>query len=55
MAALTEGGDIRLVDPAVPPRLAASPRPLLTMLLATSFGLALGLALAVVLPTVPTR
>lgn len=38
LAALTEGGDVRLLDPAVPPRKVAFPRPMLTI----AIGLAVG-------------
>lgn len=46
LAALLEGGDVRLVDPAVPPRRVSFPRPLPTVAAGMLGGLLLGLLLA---------
>ena len=42
LAAIAEGGDVRLVDPAVPPRAPAFPRPLLSLGIGLFGGLLLG-------------
>lgn len=42
LAALVEGGDVRVIDEAVPPRRVTFPRPLPTLVIGTAFGLALG-------------
>ncbi|HEY0994977.1 MAG TPA: hypothetical protein VGD77_03200 [Gemmatimonadaceae bacterium] len=46
LAALLEGGDVRLVDPAVPPRRVTFPRPLPTLAAGLLGGLLLGVLLA---------
>jgi uncharacterized protein involved in exopolysaccharide biosynthesis len=48
LAALGEGGDVRVVDPAVTPRRVAFPRPLPTLAVGLFAGLALGLLWALV-------
>ena len=48
LAALSEGGDVRVIDPAVSPRKVAFPRPALTLAAATALGLLLGLGLALI-------
>lgn len=50
LAALTEGGDVRMVDPAVSPRRVAFPRPLLTLALGVLGGLFIGLVFALMIP-----
>ena len=55
MAALTEGGDVRLIDPAVAPRKVAFPRPLLTMALGALVGLLSGVAFSLLAPPSRTR
>ena len=50
LAAITEGGDVRVVDAAVAPRKAAFPRPLLTLAIGALAGLILGMASVLVLP-----
>ena len=50
LAALTEGGDVRLVDAAVPPRKVTFPRPLPTVAVAALLGLLGALALVLVAP-----
>jgi uncharacterized protein involved in exopolysaccharide biosynthesis len=46
LAALLEGGDIRVVDPAVSPRRVTFPRPLLTLAFFIALGFAVGLLYA---------
>jgi tyrosine-protein kinase Etk/Wzc len=46
LAALLEGGDVRLVDPAVPPRRVSFPRPVPTLAAGLLGGVLLGLLLA---------
>lgn len=55
MAALTEGGDVRLIDPAVAPRKVAFPRPLLTIALGALGGLLSGVAFSLLAPPSRTR
>jgi tyrosine-protein kinase Etk/Wzc len=55
LAALTEGGDVRLVDPAVPPRKVTFPRPLPTIAIAAVLGLLATLALILVAPMPSSR
>lgn len=50
LAALTEGGDVRVIDVAVAPRKVAFPRPTLTVALTTLLGLLFGLGLTLVRP-----
>jgi uncharacterized protein involved in exopolysaccharide biosynthesis len=50
LAALTEGGDVRLVDAAVAPRKVTFPRPVLTIALGTLLGVLAVLALVLVAP-----
>jgi uncharacterized protein involved in exopolysaccharide biosynthesis len=50
LAALTEGGDVRLVDLAVAPRKVTFPRPLLTVALGALLGVLAVLALVLVAP-----
>ena len=50
LAAITEGGDVRVVDAAVAPRKVAFPRPLLTVVIGGMLGLLLGMASVLVLP-----
>jgi len=45
LAAMREGGDVRLVDPAMPQRRAAFPRPLITMAVSLAVGLLFGILL----------
>lgn len=49
LAAIGEGGEIRQIDMAVPPRKAAFPRPLLTMGIGTAGGLLAGVMVAMFL------
>ncbi|MBC8086045.1 MAG: hypothetical protein H7Z40_02170, partial [Phycisphaerae bacterium] len=49
LAALTEGGDVRLLDPAVSPRKVAFPRPLLTIALGVMAGGVLSAMLALLI------
>jgi uncharacterized protein involved in exopolysaccharide biosynthesis len=46
LAAITEGGDVRILDAAVPPRKVAFPRTLMTLAIGVAAGLALGVILA---------
>lgn len=55
LAALAEGGDVRIIDPAVPPRRVTFPRPLPTLALGIIGGLALGLAGATLGLSLPSR
>lgn len=52
LAALVEGGDVRMIDEAVPPRRVTFPRPLPTLAMGLGAGLVLGLVVAVLgIPT----
>ncbi|MBM3854303.1 MAG: hypothetical protein FJ399_14275 [Verrucomicrobia bacterium] len=53
LAALTEGGDVRLIDAAVAPRKVAFPRPALTIALGALAGLLAGLASVLFWPARP--
>jgi len=55
LAALTEGGDVRLVDPAVPPRRVTFPRPLPTIAVSAVLGVLAALALILVTPSPDRR
>jgi uncharacterized protein involved in exopolysaccharide biosynthesis len=46
LAAMLEGGDVRIVDAAVPPRRVAFPRPTLTVAIALALGTIVGVMLA---------
>ncbi len=50
LAAITEGGDVRVVDAAVAPRKVAFPRPVLTVAIGGVLGLLLGMASVLILP-----
>lgn len=53
LAALTEGGDVRLIDVAVAPRKVAFPRPALTFALGALAGLLAGIASSLLWPARP--
>jgi uncharacterized protein involved in exopolysaccharide biosynthesis len=55
LAALTEGGDVRLVDAAVAPRKVTFPRPLPVIAVAAVLGLLATLALILVAPLPSSR
>lgn len=55
LAALSEGGDVRIVDAAVPPRKITFPRPALTVVGAALLGLLAALALVLVSPAPSAR
>ena len=46
LAALAEGGDVRLIDPAVMPRRVSFPRPLPTIAVCLAAGLVVGVVVA---------
>ena len=48
LAAISEGGDVRLIDEAVAPRKVAFPRPSITFAICIVLGLALGISAALV-------
>ncbi len=50
LAAITEGGDVRVIDAAVAPRKVAFPRPTLTLALGALLGLLTGVATALIFP-----
>lgn len=55
LAALTEGGDVRVVDAAVPPRKVTFPRPALTIALGAALGVLSALALLLLSPSPAAR
>ena len=50
LAAITEGGDVRVVDAAVAPRKVSFPRPVLTVAIAALAGLLVGIASILIVP-----
>jgi len=50
LAAITEGGDVRVVDAAVAPRKVSFPRPVLTVAIAALAGLLVGVASILIVP-----